>query len=761
MSELTSTIAGYPRIGRHRELKKALERFWAGKIDETAFEREVDSVVHSAFDAYKKNGLLGSLPDSSTLYDQVLDTTVLLGATPPRFAGKSGLDLYFSLARGDAQNPPLEMTKYFDTNYHYLVPEIGPDTHIGLTDVRVINRARALRAEGIDVRPVIVGPVTWLALAKAEQADYSPLKRLSDAVAAFKDVLAQLADAGVDWVQLDEPALVSGNLDVDRARVQKATVEAYRELAGLSVGTERPQIFLNFPYGDSSAAIADIASTGVEAIGIDAVRGQLPCNVDLSGITLAVGVVNGRNIWRTDLAAARDLLEEARSTTGARVVVSTTTSLQHVPHSVQQEHWDDPQLDKNLHSWLAFADEKIAEVEILARGLEHGWDTVADQIAAATQALKDREETAGVNNAQIRSRVASLSKNRDRAPYEQRVQEQKNLNLPEYPTTTIGSFPQTPEIRKARAAANKGQLTHDEYVQEMKAEIARVIQLQEDLGLDVLVHGEPERNDMVQYFGEQLTGFDVTKNGWVQSYGSRCTRPSILWGDVEREHDMTVSWWKYAQSLTSKPVKGMLTGPVTIIAWSFVREDIPLSDVADQIAVALQDEITALQEAGARVVQVDEPALRELLPLEPSQHQDYLRWSVDSFKLATASAQPATQIHTHLCYSEFGLIIDSIAALDADVTSVEAARSKMEVLEDLHQHGFTHQIGPGVWDIHSPRVPSADEVAGLLEKAAQVVPHDRLWVNPDCGLKTRAYPETIASLKNLVAAAHKLREEER
>lgn len=758
MAELASTIAGYPRIGRNRELKRALESFWAGKISEDQFEESVAQLVRTNLATLTQLGLTGSLPDSSTLYDQVLDTTVLLGATPERFRGKTGLDLYFSLARGDKTNPPLEMTKYFDTNYHYLVPEIDAQTPIALTDRRVIERARALTDEGINVRPVIVGPVTWLALAKGASEGYEPLERLDDAITAFADVLRELAGAGVEWVQIDEPALVSGNLAADRSAVINATVRAWNTLGALKAGVNRPKVLLNFPYGDSSAALERLAHTGVEALGVDVVRGLLPANIDLSGITLAVGVVNGRNIWRTDLSAARDVLERAKAT-GARIVVSTSTSLQHVPHSVADEHWDDPELDAHLHEWLAFADEKVREVEILDRGLRGGWSSIEDEISQASQALARRQETAGVNNAAIRERVQRLATARDRVDYAQRVLAQKSLNLPHFPTTTIGSFPQTVDVRKARAAFNRADISADEYTAQIKAEVERVIRLQEDLGLDVLVHGEPERNDMVQYFAEQLTGFSVTANGWVQSYGSRATRPSILWGDVERTHDITVDWWKYAQSLTDKPVKGMLTGPVTIIAWSFVREDIPLPQVADQIALALRDEIDALQEAGARIVQVDEPALRELLPLEPTAHEQYLTWAVDAFKLATAGAAPATQIHTHLCYSEFGQIIDAIAALDADVTSIEAARSKMEVLPDLQAHGFSHQIGPGVWDIHSPRVPSVSEVKKLLDEAARVVPDDHLWVNPDCGLKTRDYPETIATLKNLVTAAQEIRAE--
>ena len=759
MTQLQSTIAGYPRIGRHRELKKALESFWAGKITEAEFEQAVDDVTHATLVTLVALGLKGSLPDSSTLYDQVLDVTTTLGAVPPRFEGKTGLDLYFSLARGDSANPPQEMTKYFDTNYHYLVPEIGPDTTIALSDRRIIDRARALSAEGLDVRPVIVGPITWLALSKAAagaDAGFEPISRAEDAVTAFAQLLAELADAGVDWVQIDEPALVSGNLATDREKLADLTVQAWTKLAAAPVGTGRPNILLNFPYGDSSSALARLAGTGVEALGVDLVRGSLPEDVDLSGITLAAGVVSGRNIWRTDLDAAIAKLEAARAT-GARVVAFTSNSLQHVPHSVADETWSDAELNANLHAWLAFADEKIAEVALLDRGLELGWDAIEAEVEEARAVLADRATAAGVKVTAIRERLEQARAQRDRVDYAERLAAQESLGLPEFPTTTIGSFPQTSDVRRLRSRLLKGEITQAQYDDGIRAEIERVIRLQEDLGLDVLVHGEAERNDMVQYFAELLEGFAVTANGWVQSYGSRCTRPSILWGDVERSVKLGTDWWSFAQSLTNKPVKGMLTGPVTVIAWSFVREDIPLADVADQIALALREEIADLEGAGARIVQVDEPALRELLPLEPEKHADYLAWSVGAFKLATAGAAPSTQIHTHLCYSEFGQIIDAIAALDADVTSIEAARSKMEVLADLESHGFSHQIGPGVWDIHSPRVPSAEEVEASLRSAAQAIPAQRLWVNPDCGLKTRAYEETNASLKNLVAAARAVR----
>jgi 5-methyltetrahydropteroyltriglutamate--homocysteine methyltransferase len=482
----------------------------------------------------------------------------------------------------------------------------------------------------------------------------------------------------------------------------------------------------------------------------------------LESKTLVAGVVDGRNIWRADLAAKLDLLERAQALGAANVVVGTSTSLQHVPHDVATEHWDDETLDASLHAWLAFADQKVAEVAVLARALAEGRDAVAEQVRASSDAVASRRDATGVRVDAVRARTAALSRHDfERGEHDQRVAQQRaRLALPPLPTTTIGSFPQTVDIRRARAAHAKGELTTDAYEQAMRDEIARVVTLQEELGLDVLVHGEAERNDMVQYFAELLDGFAVTSNGWVQSYGSRCTRPSILWGDVSRPEPMTVRWTTYAQSLTEKPLKGMLTGPVTIMAWSFVRDDVPLAETANQLGLALRDEIADLEAAGIAVVQVDEPALRELLPLRKTDQSAYLNWSVGSFRLATAGVRADTQIHTHLCYSEFGEVIGAIDHLDADVTSIEAARSRMEILTEdsgLRGSGFSRGVGPGVYDIHSPRVPSTEEVVELLELAVKTVDPALLWVNPDCGLKTRGYAEVTPSLGHLVTAAHEVR----
>ena len=759
----TATILAYPRIGRGRELKRALEARWAGRITEA-------ELIQAANDLRKENlarlvelGLNpsdASLADAPSLYDHVLDATILLGAIPPRFAGREGLDLYFALARGDDKVGPEEMTKWFDTNYHYLVPEIGPDTPLRFADDTITRRFTDAREWGYVTRPVLVGPVTYLALAKADPStpDFDPLTRIDEAVAAYEEALASLHAAGAPWVQLDEPALTSDNLSRTRVELGELAARVYERLAA---SQNRPQILLTTPYGDASHAVGALAKTGVEALHVDTLRGSLPQGADLSGVTLVVGAVDGRYIWRADLAQLRDTLKAAQALGAARVTVATSNSLQHVPHDTALETWDDATLNENLHAWLAFADQKVLEVVTLARGLDEGWEAIDSEVAEATRVLEQRAAAPGVVRPEVRSRTAALTDaDRAREPYLEREAAQTDrLHLPPLPTTTIGSFPQTTEIRKARAANARGELSDADYEARMREEIASVITLQEELGLDMLVHGEAERNDMVQYFAELLDGFAATRNGWVQSYGSRCTRPSVLWGDVSRPAPMTVGWTSYAQSLTDKPVKGMLTGPVTIIAWSFPRNDLPLGQIADQIGLALRDEVTDLEAAGIAAIQVDEPALRELLPLDADRHADYLNWSVGSFRLATSSVRPDTQIHTHLCYSEFGQIIDAIKGLDADVTSIEAARSKMEVVPELAEAGFDHGIGPGVWDIHAPRVPSTEELAELIGLAADAVPVSRLWVNPDCGLKTRGYEETKASLDNLVSATRQVRDQ--
>ncbi len=764
------TILGYPRIGRHRELKKAVEAFWAGSITAPELETRTAELRAETRERLASLGLGrtdSSIPESFSYYDQVLDAAATFGAVPSRFAslldanGRLDLAGYFTVARGEGDHAPLEMTKWFDSNYHYLVPEIGPETVFRLASDRVVHEFEEAKAAGFVTRPVIVGPVTFLLLSKASDEapeGFRPLGRVSELVPVYSELLARLAAAGAQWVQLDEPALVSESIADRREDVLAAVEDVYAALGGAS---DRPQLFVAAPYGSLDDALPVLAASPVEAIGFDLVRGAVPTGLDdatrkaLAAKTLVGGVVDGHNIWRGDLEAAFGVLTELRALS-PRIAVSTSTSLLHVPHDVD----DEPLLPEAITSWLAFADQKVGQVATLATGLADGPEAIDGELSAASAALADRRSAPGVRDGAVRARAAALTATDfSRGEYADRLAAQEAaLDLPLLPTTTIGSFPQTGDIRRARAGLARQTLSEAEYVDLMRAEIKSVVDLQEEIGLDVIVHGEPERNDMVQYFAENLDGFAVTDNGWVQSYGTRCTRPSILWGDVSRPKPITTHWSTYAQSLTAKPVKGMLTGPVTILAWSFVREDQPLGETARQVALALRDEIADLEAAGIRIVQVDEPALRELLPLKRKDQADYLDWSVGSFRLATSGVRDETQIHTHLCYSEFGVVIDAIRNLDADVTSIEAARSRMEIIKDIRESGFDHGIGPGVYDIHSPRVPSIAEVTELLETAVASIPARQLWVNPDCGLKTRGYAETVESLHNVLAATRAVRE---
>lgn len=760
----TGTVLGYPRIGRNRELKRALEQYWRGDITVDAFEDAHAHVRSARRHALANAGFARdneSIPEDGSTYDQVLDTLLTVGAVPKRFADVIGaeeltVDDAFLLARGDAAHPALEMTKWFDTNYHYLVPEISPDTTFSYAWRERTRHITEAGADGFRTRPTIVGPVTFLALAKAADDapdSFDPLSRLDDLLPVYGQLLADWRQAGAGWAQLDESALVSQVLGYDERTLADAALRAYSVLSNQA---ERPSLFVATSYASlPDASFSALELAGVDAIGFDLVRGTAPSGATSSSVPLVAGVVDGHNVWRGDLRDAFDKLLGLRRE-GASVHAATSTSLIHVPHTLADEL---DSLPVRLRSWLAFADEKAGQVATLATGLRDGESTIRIALDAATEALEDRQHAPGVHNPQVAARVSAIDNAQlHREPYiERRSAQNSALNLPPLPTTTIGSFPQTGEIRRTRAAAARGSISDAQYEEFLRAEIARVIALQESIGLDVLVHGEAERNDMVQYFAEHLDGFAVTNNGWVQSYGSRCTRPSICWGDVSRSKPITVPWTEYAQSLTATPVKGMLTGPVTILAWSFIRDDQPLSVTANQVALALRDEVLDLEEAGIGIIQVDEPALRELLPLERDRHEQYLQWSVNAFRLATSGVSAATQIHTHLCYSEFGEIIEAIDGLDADVTSIEAARSRMEVVSDLGAHDYPRQVGPGVWDIHSPRVPSASEVAALISLAIEHVPTERLWINPDCGLKTRGYAETEATLRNLVAATKSAR----
>ncbi len=748
----TATVTGSPRIGPRRELKRATEGYWAGRTSRSELEQVAANLRRDTWSQLAAAGLDSVPVNTFSYYDQMLDTTVLLGALPERVLQVSDdLDRYFAAARGNENIAPLEMTKWFDTNYHYIVPEIGPDTAFSLRPEKVLTELKEAHDQGVPARPVIIGPLTFLLLSKAVNGAGAPVERIDELIPLYSELLRLLAENGAAWVQFDEPVLVT-DIYADAAAL------AERVYTALGSVDNRPAISVVTYFGDAGSALPALARTPIEAIGVDLVRGSedaIASIPELANKTLVAGIVNGRNIWRTDLEAALSRLASLLGSVGS-LAVSTSCSTLHVPYSLEPE----TDLDDALRSWLAFGAEKVLEVAALARALRDGRDAVVDEIAASNAAVESRRNDPRLHNDAVRSAIESIatSGGTERGPAAQRREAQnERLHLPPLPTTTIGSYPQTSAIRKARAALRSGEIDQAEYQKRMKKEIADVIKLQEDLGLDVLVHGEPERNDMVQYFAEQLEGFFATHNGWVQSYGSRCVRPPILYGDVSRTHPMTVEWISYAQSLTDKPVKGMLTGPVTILAWSFVRDDQPLADTANQVALAIRDETVDLQSSGIAVIQVDEPALRELLPLRDADKPAYLDWAVGAFRLATSGVSDSTQIHTHLCYSEFGEVIGAIADLDADVTSIEAARSHMEVLDDLNSVGFANSVGPGVYDIHSPRVPSTDEIAKSLRAALKAVPAERLWVNPDCGLKTRNPDEVNASLKNLVAAAQEVR----
>ncbi|MFC0454247.1 5-methyltetrahydropteroyltriglutamate--homocysteine S-methyltransferase [Rhodococcus jostii] len=747
----TATILGSPRIGPNRELKKAVEAYWSGRLGADAVATVGKQLREQTWTALRDAGLDSIPVGTFSYYDHVLDTAAMLGALPDRVAGiKNELDRYFASARGTDTVAPLEMTKWFDTNYHYLVPEISPSTTFTLDPSKILAELDEALALGIPARPVVVGPVTFLLLSKAVGSDAPLLDRLDELLPLYAELLGRLAAAGADWVQIDEPALVAD-------RTPEEIEAAKRAYDLLSADPSRPAILVASYFGSLGDALPALASTGVEGLSVDVVAGSdsLASVPELTRKHVVAGVVDGRNIWRTDLDAALASLGTLLGSAGS-LAVSTSCSLLHVPYTLDAETG----LDKALRSWLAFGTEKVREVVTLGTALTSGRESVEDDFALARAAASTRRTDPRLRDATVRARLDALSaSDPGRSPAAQRREAQSALDLPPLPTTTIGSYPQTTQIRVARAALRRGEIGEAEYLDRMRAEIADVVALQEKLDLDVLVHGEPERNDMVQYFAEQLDGFFATDNGWVQSYGSRCVRPPILYGDVRRPNPMTVDWITYAQSLTGRPVKGMLTGPVTILAWSFVRDDQPLADSANQVSLAIRDETVDLQGAGIRIVQVDEPALRELLPLRAADQPAYLDWSVGAFRLATSGVADSTQIHTHLCYSEFGEVIAAIARLDADVTSIEAARSHMEVLGDLNAVGFDLGVGPGVYDIHSPRVPSVGEIAASLREALKAVPVERLWVNPDCGLKTRGKAEVEASLRNLVEAARQVRAE--
>jgi 5-methyltetrahydropteroyltriglutamate--homocysteine methyltransferase len=763
-----SNISGFPRIGPARELKFATEGHWRGEVsaDEllaTGRQLRLDNW------RFMQSAGIDLIPSNDfSLYDHVLDAVCLVGAVPDRYGHESGpvdLDTYFAMARGRQDGgvdvTAMEMTKWLDTNYHYIVPELGPRTEFSLSSEKPFDEhAEAMQELGIDTVPVLVGPVSFLLLSKAADGvpdDFDRLSLLEPLIEVYGEVLERLAEQGATWVQFDEPCFVE-----DRAERELDGLRlAYEELAKVQ---ERTRIVVKTYFDHAGDAYGVLRDLPVEGVGLDFHRG--PKNVELiaeqGGLndqTLFAGIVDGRNVWIADLEHSLDLLEGLRTHSG-ELVVSTSCSLLHTPIDLDAE----TRLDDELRSWMAFAKQKVGEVVTLARGLGegHGREAIAAELDANDRALEDRRNSHRTRNPLVREPVEALTEadSRRESPFDVRSEAQRaRLDLPLFPTTTIGSYPQTAEIRKARAGLRAGDIDETQYEARMKAEIQRVIGFQEEVGLDVLVHGEPERNDMVQYFAEQMEGYAFTENAWVQSYGSRYVRPPILYGDVNRPDPMTVEWILYAQSLTGKPVKGMLTGPVTMLQWSFVRDDQPRGETCEQLALAIRDEVVDLEEAGIGVIQVDEPAIREGLPLRRDRWDEYLKWAVYSFRVATSPVRDETQVHTHMCYSDFGDIMERIQEMDADVLLIEAARSRMELLHDWERTGYDNEIGPGVYDIHSPRVPPTDEMAELLRAAAKVLRAEQLWVNPDCGLKTRGWEEVDASLRNMVQAARQLREE--
>ncbi|MFB7372452.1 5-methyltetrahydropteroyltriglutamate--homocysteine S-methyltransferase [Streptomyces sp. NPDC056222] len=755
-----ATVYGYPRQGRNRELKKAVEGYWKGRVGAEALRETARELRETNWRQLADSGIHEVPTGDFSLYDHVLDTSVMVGAVPARHRAaveSDPLDGYFAMARGTEDVAPLEMTKWFDTNYHYLVPELGPDSAFGADSTKQVAELKEALALGHSARPVLVGPVTYLLLAKPAPGvaeDFEPLTLLDRLLPVYAEVLADLLAAGAEWVQLDEPALVQ-----DRTPAElNAAARAYRELGGPA---DRPKLLIASYFDRLGEALPVLAKAPVEGLALDftdAAAGNLADLAAVGGLPgkrLVAGVVNGRNIWINDhqksLTALGTLLGLAD-----QVDVAASCSLLHVPLDAAVERDIDPQIRR----WLAFARQKTAEIATLARGLSQGTGAIAAELAANRADLASRASSAITNDPAVRTRTAAVTESDTRRaqPYTERAAAQRaHLNLPLLPTTTIGSFPQTAELRSARADLRAGWLDTTAYEERIKAEIREVIAFQEKTGLDVLVHGEPERNDMVQYFAERLTGYLATQHGWVQSYGTRYVRPPVLAGDISRPAPMTVRWTTYAQRQTSRPVKGMLTGPVTMLAWSFVRDDQPLGDTARQVALALRDEVADLEAAGTSVIQVDEPALRETLPLRADAHAPYLAWATEAFRLTTAGVRPDTQIHTHMCYAEFGDILRAIDDLDADVISLEAARSHMQVADELAGAGYPREVGPGVYDIHSPRVPEEAEAVSLIERALLSVPADRLWINPDCGLKTRGWREVRPALEHMAAAARQVR----
>ncbi len=753
---------GFPRIGRDRELKKAQEAFWKGELDEAGL-RAVGSELRKAHWALQRQAGIQLLPVGDfAWYDQVLTHSLMFGVVPERFRpqhGKATLQTLFGMARGVSDSccggaHAQEMTKWFDTNYHYLVPEFSADQQFSLGWEQLFEEVAEARALGHDVKPVVIGPLTYLWLGKTKGGDFDKLELLERLLPLYGEIFQRLAAQGVEWVQIDEPILA---LDLPQA-----WKNAFERAYNLIQRDPLKKLVATY-FGGLEENLGLAANLPVDGLHIDLVRApeQYPTILDRLPAykVLSLGVVNGRNVWRCDLDKALAVLQHAHERLGERLWVAPSCSLLHSPVDLGREDT----LDAELKSWLAFAVQKCEEVAILAHALDQPEAAPVVQALARSRAVQaSRAASTRIHKPAVQARVAAISEkdSQRHSPFATRIARQRaRLNLPLLPTTTIGSFPQTGSIRLARQSFKQGKLSEGQYVEAMHSEIRHAVQVQERLGLDVLVHGEAERNDMVEYFAEQLDGYVFTRFGWVQSYGSRCVKPAVIFGDLSRPHAMTVEWIRYAQGLTDKVMKGMLTGPVTLLMWSFPREDVSREVQARQLALAIRDEVVDLEAAGIKIVQIDEAAFREGLPLRRAQWQQYLDWATEVFRLCASGVRDETQIHTHMCYSEFNDVIESIAAMDADVITLETSRSDMELLGAFEAFHYPNEIGPGVYDIHSPRVPEASEMAELLRKAARRIPVERLWVNPDCGLKTRGWPETEAALANMVSAARLLRNE--
>lgn len=754
-----SANLGFPRIGNDRELKRAVEAYWKGEISQKSLQETACIIRKSNWQTQQSAGIDHIPSNDFSFYDHVLDTTAMLGAVPCRYKFDDeivDIDTYFAMARGTDQTAPMEMTKWFDTNYHYIVPEFEKDQRFSLKSTKIIDEFIEARDIGILTRPVLLGPVSYLMLGKSKDPNINPIDLIERIIPIYREVLGRLASEDARWIQIDEPVLI---MDLPEETLAKFKA-AYEYLCGQK---NRPRICLTTYFGGISEKIQWLSNINFEALHLDLIRDSQQLDAALKHIPddmiLSLGIVNGRNIWKAKLLSVLCYVDKAIGKIGEeRIMISPSCSLLHCPIDLEREE----KLNIEVKARLAFAKQKLHEIKLIKTAIEQGWDAIDRELEDNKKLFEQLKKSQLIHKPEVRKRLQNLDEkmfSRQSPHSERKIAQQSSLTLPILPTTTIGSFPQTPDIRKTRADYKKGLITDANYKTIMQKNIEKMVRFQEKIGLDVLVHGEPERNDMVEYFGHMLDGFAFTENGWIQSYGSRCVKPPIIYGDVSRPKSMTVEWATYAQSLTNNRIKGMLTGPITILQWSFVRKDQPRKDTAWQIALCIRDEVSDLEKAGLKIIQIDEPALREGAPLKKADWPEYFEWATKAFRLATSSVRDETQIHTHMCYCDFNDIIEVIAALDADVISIEASRSNAELLDAFVNYNYPNQIGPGVYDIHSPRVPSVEEIKLLLKKMLKLLDKKQLWVNPDCGLKTRDWPEVEQSLENMVNAAIELRNE--